>query len=42
MTNKDTHSQAIIGKKKGNVDTDIVSTIMAKIADKENSLQEIR
>ncbi len=29
------HSQAMIGKKKGNVDTDIVFTIMAKIAEKE-------
>lgn len=30
------HSQSMIGKKKGNVDTDIVFTIMAKIADNEN------
>lgn len=29
------HSQSMIGKKKGNVDTDIVFSIMAKIADKE-------
>ena len=29
------HSQAMVGKKKGNVDTDIVFTIMAKIAEKE-------
>ena len=29
------HSQSMIGKKKGNVDTDIVFTVMAKIADKE-------
>lgn len=30
------HSQSMIGKKKGNVDTDIVFTIMSKVADKEN------
>ena len=30
------HNQSMIGKKKGNVDTDIVFTIMAKIADQEN------
>lgn len=30
------HSQSMIGKKKGNVDTDIVFTIMSKIADKED------
>ncbi len=29
------HSQSMIGKKKGNVDTDIVFTVMSKIADKE-------
>lgn len=29
------HNQSMIGKKKGNVDTDIVFTIMAKIADRE-------
>lgn len=29
------HSQSMIGKKKGNVDTDIVFTIMEKIADRE-------
>lgn len=29
------HSQSMIGKKKGNVDTDIVFTVMAKIADRE-------
>ena len=29
------HSQAMVGKKKGNVDTDIVFTVMAKIAEKE-------
>ncbi len=30
------HSRSMIGKKKGNVDTDIVFTIMAKIADRED------
>ena len=30
------HNQSMIGKKKGNVDTDIVFTIMAKIADHED------
>jgi len=30
------HSQSILSKKKGNVDTDIVFTIMKKIADKED------
>ncbi len=30
------HSQSMIGKKKGNVDTDIVFTIMRKIAEKED------
>lgn len=30
------HSQSMIGKKKGNVDTDIVFMIMAKIADRED------
>ncbi len=30
------HNQSMIGKKKGNVDTDIVFSIMAKIADKED------
>ena len=30
------HNQSMIGKKKGNVDTDIVFTIMAKIADRED------
>ena len=30
------HSQSMIGKKKGNVDTDIVFTVMAKIADRED------
>lgn len=29
------HSQAMVGKKKGNVDTDIVFTIMSKVADRE-------
>ena len=29
------HSQSMIGKKKGNVDTDIVFTIMSKIAENE-------
>lgn len=29
------HSQAMVGKKKGNVDTDIVFTVMAKIVEKE-------
>lgn len=29
------HSQSMIGKKKGNVDTDIVFTVMEKIADRE-------
>lgn len=29
------HSQSMIGKKKGNVDTDIVFTVMSKIADAE-------
>lgn len=29
------HSQSMIGKKKGNVDTDIVFSVMSKIADKE-------
>lgn len=28
------HSQSMIGKKKGNVDTDIVFTVMEKIADR--------
>lgn len=30
------HNQSMIGKKKGNVDTDIVFTIMSKIADRED------
>ncbi|MBR0403570.1 NYN domain-containing protein [Candidatus Saccharibacteria bacterium] len=30
------HTQSMIGKKKGNVDTDIVFTIMSKIADNED------
>ena len=30
------HSQAMVGKKKGNVDTDIVFSVMAKIADRED------
>ena len=29
------HSKSMVGKKKGNVDTDIVFTIMSKIADQE-------
>ncbi|MDO4987165.1 MAG: NYN domain-containing protein [Candidatus Saccharibacteria bacterium] len=29
------HNQSMIGKKKGNVDTDIVFTVMSKIADRE-------
>ena len=29
------HTQSMIGKKKGNVDTDVVFTIMAKLADQE-------
>lgn len=35
------HSQSMIGKKKGNVDTDIVFSIMAKIADKEKFNQVV-
>lgn len=30
------HSQSMIGKKKGNVDTDIVFSVMAKVADRED------
>ena len=32
------HSQSMIGKKKGNVDTDIVFNIMEKIAEKEKEV----
>ena len=35
------HSQSMVGKKKGNVDTDIVFSIMAKIADKEKFNQVV-
>ena len=35
------HNRSMIGKKKGNVDTDIVFTIMAKIADREDFEQVV-